>query len=224
MVDDLALVGTAEVEHCVVDDQRPLLGERSPIFSGRDGDRQHDARQAEEESEDVSRAAGADGRGCDAMNGRCSHRTPFEPGSRGDRATGSTPLGPDRHTVFLRGVRLIASSKFPWSWTDAWSWSRRDAASREGLKLYPISYGRAQALLGLVKARPRKRSRAARAGDDGEVKRLSLVQGAAYPSSEVEGFLSRAQELQQERDRYRRSLEALRAVLVEALDAYPDVP
>ena len=98
----------------------------------------------------------------------------------------------------------------------------RDAAVAAGLTLYPISYGRAQALLGIVKAKPRRsaRQRASAEADADGIKRRTLVQGATHPSTEVESFLDTAHSLAAERDRYRKALEALRKVLVQALQKH----
>jgi hypothetical protein len=94
----------------------------------------------------------------------------------------------------------------------------RAAAEAEGHKLYPITYGRAQALLGIVKARPRRTAGKRRAaGQEPPERRRSLVQGTVVPSGDVEGFIDQAQAIQAERDRYRRALETLRTVLIRAI-------
>ena len=132
----------------------------------------------------------------------------------------ATPAAPRqlRDDSKLKSPVMAFTVKFLRERPDAPYRDVRDASEKEGMKLYPITYGRAQALLGIVKAKPRRARRPkGLAGGEGGQKRRALVQGGAQPSNEVEGFIDRAHALAAERDRYRKTLESLRKVLVKAL-------
>lgn len=103
-----------------------------------------------------------------------------------------------------------------------------DGASRKGLEIYPIMYGRAKALLGLVPTAPRGQGKKA-AG------RKAAGRGAGKPSREataparqargargaqggasgnaLDDIIATMREEQRERERYRKALEQIRAVL-----------
>ena len=91
----------------------------------------------------------------------------------------------------------------------------KDAAAKKGLTLYPIMYGRAQALLGLVKVSPRgsKKKRGpgrppkfGRRGPGRPRKQTSAVDS-------LEAMIADMKEVARDRDRYRRALEQIAKVL-----------
>lgn len=100
----------------------------------------------------------------------------------------------------------------------------REAAEEAGHAIYPIMYGRAKTLLGLISEDRRKRRSKKKpdAGGEGGPRR-ALRQGApGGPVSEatatqLSDFLERFKELEQERDRYRAALMSVEKLLREAL-------
>ncbi|MCA8963781.1 MAG: hypothetical protein H6838_03220 [Planctomycetes bacterium] len=105
----------------------------------------------------------------------------------------------------------------------------RDAAAKKKLTLYPIMYGRAQALLGIVKQAPRgqgkakmaKAAKAARsAAPAGAVKR-----GPGRPRKNplpafdgtIEGIVAAVKSSEQAKARYRAALEKIQSILSDAL-------
>jgi hypothetical protein len=106
-----------------------------------------------------------------------------------------------------------------------------EAAKKKGLKIYPIMYGRAQALLNLVPTSPRgskkkaaKKKAARRAAT---TTTRSATSGArrgrppgrprAASGDTLESIVDHVRGLEQERDMYRDALERLRDVLENAL-------
>lgn len=106
-----------------------------------------------------------------------------------------------------------------------------DAAAKKKLKVYPIMFGRAQALLGIVKQAPRgqgklARARAAKAG--APVKRgpgrPPKVSGGASSGAvsgafagTIEGIVAAVKGNEQAKARYRAALERIQAILADAL-------
>lgn len=84
----------------------------------------------------------------------------------------------------------------------------KHAAEREGYTIYPITYGRAQALLGIAggSARARKRRRQPRAARN------------AGDQSQVEDLLRRVRETERERERLRRALQRILDILESSLE------
>ena len=73
-----------------------------------------------------------------------------------------------------------------------------EAAAKKKLKIYPIMFGRAQALLGIVKSAPRGQGKAAR-------------QSTCNPSSK--SFSKAVRSRGQAKTRYRAALDKIRAIL-----------
>ena len=94
----------------------------------------------------------------------------------------------------------------------------RDAAKAEDLVLYPVSFGRAQALEGLVKVAKygtKKRSAKVPGRGPGRPKgsKGKRRRGAAAGLSSVDGLVETIQNLQDERDRAMDAIEKIRARL-----------
>jgi len=103
----------------------------------------------------------------------------------------------------------------------------RAAAEAKKIQVYPIMYGRAQALLGLVTTRPRGQGKAALAKavqipgqipvpgsrrDPGRPARGSSVDAGA-----LEGIIAAVKNSEQAKSRYRQALERIQTILGEAL-------
>jgi len=110
------------------------------------------------------------------------------------------------------------------------------AAAKKRLKIYPIMFGRAQALLGIVKSSPRGQGKAARAKQKTAKSNASSVSSAsnAMPAVKrgpgrprkvavagfdgtLEGIVSAVKSSEQSRARYRSALEKIQAILADAL-------
>jgi hypothetical protein len=98
----------------------------------------------------------------------------------------------------------------------------KERADKKGMRIYPVMYGRAKALLGLVKVSPRGQGRFALA------KRGLLparrpgrpARGAGPVGSSIDGLqgmLASIRNSEQERQRLRGMLERVRVMVTEAL-------
>lgn len=106
------------------------------------------------------------------------------------------------------------------------------AAEKKGLEIYPIMFGRAQALLGIVKSAPRGQGKAARAkkglpplaaapvvkrGPGRPRKNPLPVAAASTDLSSLDGIIQAVKGTQQERERMRNALVKIQAILADAL-------
>lgn len=115
------------------------------------------------------------------------------------------------------------------------------AAEEKGLVIYPIMYGRAQALLGYVKMKPRGQGKAAvakaakaagsetvvaaEAAAPAPVKRgpgrppkvAKVNTGGGIDVSSLDGIISAVRSSEQAKTRYRSALEKIQSILGEAL-------
>jgi hypothetical protein len=98
----------------------------------------------------------------------------------------------------------------------------KERADKKGLSIFPVMYGRAKALLGMVKVSPRGQGRFAMAkkgivvpkrGPGRPPKAVASVSGATG----LEGVLAAVKTNEQERVRLRITLERLQAIISEAL-------
>jgi hypothetical protein len=101
-----------------------------------------------------------------------------------------------------------------------------EAAKRRNLKIYPIMYGRAKALLGLVPVAPRGQGKKAAGAAPGTGRGpgrppMLAKRGPGRPPKNVslngagslDAVISALKEGDRERDRYRRALEQIRGIL-----------
>jgi len=106
----------------------------------------------------------------------------------------------------------------------------RDAGAKKKLKLYPIVYGRAQALLGIVKLSPRGSGKAAKAAKAANAPKAAKAvvggkkrgrprknAGASVDTSSLEGIIAAVKTLQDERERLHGTLGKIQAILSEVL-------
>lgn len=108
----------------------------------------------------------------------------------------------------------------------------RAAAEAKKLKIFPIMYGRAQALLGIVKAKPRGQGKAAKAKaaaaaasavgmpkkrGPGRPPKSSYAASAGLDMSSFDGIISAVRSSEQAKARYRSALEKIQAILGDAL-------
>lgn len=103
------------------------------------------------------------------------------------------------------------------------------AAAKKNLKVFPIMYGRAQVMLGIVKAAPRgqgkvakKKQSAKAATADGARRgpgrpRKNAAPVAASGGSALESIVAAIQSGERERVRYRAALERIQAILAGVL-------
>lgn len=102
-----------------------------------------------------------------------------------------------------------------------------EAAAKKKLKIYPIMFGRAQALLGYVKMAPRgqgkmARAKAAKAAGSGQpVKRgpgrpPKSASSIAFAGT-LEGIVAAVKGSEQAKARYRAALEKIQGILADAL-------
>lgn len=98
------------------------------------------------------------------------------------------------------------------------------AAAKKRLKIYPIMFGRAQALLGIVKSAKRGQGKAAKAKQSaampGAVKRgpgrPRKVPVAGFDGT-IEGIVAAVKSSEQAKARYRSALEKIQSILADAL-------
>jgi hypothetical protein len=116
----------------------------------------------------------------------------------------------------------------------------RDAADKKKLTIYPIMYGRSQALLGIIKAKPRgegkakvaKAAKAAKAAapapapamagapvkrGPGRPRKNPLPVAAGADLSSLDGIVAAIKTSEQAKARYRTALERIHAILSDAL-------
>ena len=103
----------------------------------------------------------------------------------------------------------------------------KEAADKKKLKIYPIMFGRAQALLGIVKQAPRGQGKMAKA----KAKAAASVGGAPKrgpgrpPKSAaaiafdgtLEGIVNAVKHSEQAKNRYRQALERIHTILADVL-------
>jgi hypothetical protein len=99
-----------------------------------------------------------------------------------------------------------------------------EAATKKKLKVFPIMFGRAQALLGIVKSAPRGQGKAARAkaglqvvGKRGPGRpRKNPLPSPAFNGT-LEGIVAAVKGSEQAKARYRSALERIQSILADAL-------
>lgn len=107
------------------------------------------------------------------------------------------------------------------------------AADKKGMTIHPIMYGRAKALLGLVKVAARGKGKSAQAKAAKVAKAATSGAGAApkrgpgrprknavaagIDTSSLDGIIAAVKSSQQEKDRYRSALEKIQQVLAGVL-------
>lgn len=103
----------------------------------------------------------------------------------------------------------------------------RDAAAKKKMTLYPIMYGRAQALLGIVKQAPRGQGKAKKAEAAKAAKAAAPVKrGPGRPrknalpavTGTIEGIVAAVKASEQDKARYRAALERIQSILSDALN------
>lgn len=106
-----------------------------------------------------------------------------------------------------------------------------EAASKKDLKVYPIMFGRAQALLGIVKSAPRGQGKAAKASKASKAPAAAAAApakrgpgrprknavAATVSGGSLEGIIAAVKGSEQERHRYRSALEKIQSILAEAI-------
>jgi hypothetical protein len=100
----------------------------------------------------------------------------------------------------------------------------KERADKKGLRIYPVMYGRAKALLGLVKVSPRGQGRFALAKRGllparrpGRPARGSGGGSVGSSIDGLQGMLASIRNSEQERQRLRGTLERVRTMVSEAL-------
>lgn len=93
-----------------------------------------------------------------------------------------------------------------------------EAAAKKKLKIYPIMFGRAQALLGIVKSAPRGQGKAARqsAAASAPARRgpgRPRKNPAPAMDGTIEGIVAAVKSSEQAKTRYRAALDKIRAIL-----------
>lgn len=98
-----------------------------------------------------------------------------------------------------------------------------ESAAKKKLKVYPIMFGRAQALLGIVKMAARGEGKAARkkAGlppkrGPGRPRKNAVAPGASF-SGTIEGIVAAVKGSEQDKARYRGALEKIQTILAGVL-------
>jgi len=96
------------------------------------------------------------------------------------------------------------------------------AAAKKKLKVFPIMFGRAQAMLGIVKPAPRGKGKAAKAK---AAKAAGVKRGPGRPrksampalDGSLESIVAAVKSSEQSKERYRGALEKIQAILDDAL-------
>ena len=95
------------------------------------------------------------------------------------------------------------------------------AADEQGFKIYPIMYGRAKSLLGLIPEGGGRTRRAKRAAEEqAQGRKLKQGRGARHSEmalNELSGFVEKFRDLEEERNRYRAALINVEKILRNAL-------
>jgi hypothetical protein len=100
----------------------------------------------------------------------------------------------------------------------------KSAADSKKLKVFPIMFGRAQALLGIVKSRPRGQGKAATAaaasaaGKRGPGRPRKNL-GLGIDTSSLDGIITAVKTTEAAKARYRAALERIQSILGAALEA-----
>ena len=100
----------------------------------------------------------------------------------------------------------------------------KSAADAKKLKVFPIMFGRAQALLGIVKSRPRGQGKAAAAaavaapGKRGPGRPRKNL-GLGIDTSSLDGIIAAVKTTEAAKARYRAALERIQSILGAALEA-----
>lgn len=98
------------------------------------------------------------------------------------------------------------------------------AAQAANFKIYPIMYGRAKSLLGLLPEGGSRARRARRKASGGEESRSRTLRQGRGPRvtdqavNQISGFVERYRELEEERNRYRAALISVEKILRQTLD------
>jgi hypothetical protein len=98
----------------------------------------------------------------------------------------------------------------------------RDAAAKENMKIYPIVFGRAKALEGLVKVAPYGSKKRAREEKAAAQRAASMQVGGdvaegGVSDAKIDSVISGVRESHQERERYRAALIKISKILDELL-------
>lgn len=102
----------------------------------------------------------------------------------------------------------------------------KQAADSKRLKVFPIMFGRAQAMLGIVKSKPRGQGKAAMAKSGAPAAaekrgpgrpRKNPLPVAAFDSGSLESVIAAVKSSEQAKARYRDALEKIQQVLESAL-------
>ncbi len=98
----------------------------------------------------------------------------------------------------------------------------RDAAAAKKIDIYPIMYGRAQAMLGLVESKPRGQGKVALAkaekrGPGRPPKAAGTTSSASIDTSSLDGIIAAVRSSEQAKARYRSALEKIQSILGSAL-------
>lgn len=108
----------------------------------------------------------------------------------------------------------------------------KEAAEAKKLKVFPIMFGRAQALLGIVKMSPRGQGKAARAKaataspdmlgvvkrGPGRPRKNPVMATSSFDSNSLDGIIAAVRSSEQAKARYRSALEKIQAILGSALE------
>ena len=93
------------------------------------------------------------------------------------------------------------------------------AAASKKLEIYPIMFGRAQALLGYVKSKPRGQGKAAMAKlEKRGPGRPPKSAAASIDTSSLDGIITAVKTSEQAKARYRAALERIQSILGTALE------
>jgi len=97
------------------------------------------------------------------------------------------------------------------------------AAAKKKLKVFPIMFGRAQAMLGIVKQAKRgdgkaKKAKAAKAAPAKRGPGRPRKNAAPALDGSLEGIVAAVKSSEQAKARYRGALEKIQAILADALD------
>lgn len=108
----------------------------------------------------------------------------------------------------------------------------KEAAEAKKLKVFPIMFGRAQALLGIVKMSPRGQGKAARAKaavaspevlgvvkrGPGRPRKNPIAVTSSIDTSSLDGIIAAVRSSEQAKARYRAALEKIQTILGSALE------